>query len=223
MELLDGNDEHVRGLADSWFEHLRDGQRPRAVSMCCSDSRVSQELMWSVDEPGWLFTPSTIGNQVWDRVDGRLVVDGSVLYPMEYAETEVVVVVGHTGCAALTAAFEAVENETEHPVGVSKWVELLVPVVEDALDAGVVEGSEEDVVHRLVEHNVDRQVEFLLESDDVSDDVSVYGFVYDLHLAYGDVDGRAYLVNADGERDVDVLRDLVPDEQVCSVVRLNVV
>jgi len=40
----------------------------------------------------------------------------------------------------------------------------------------------------------------------------VYGFVYDFHGAYGGPDGAAYLVNVDGERDLDALRDRVGSE-----------
>ena len=63
-ELLARNARHVESLPPDYFDGVRDGQTPAAVSVCCSDSRVPQERMWDVTEPGWLFTPSTIGNQV---------------------------------------------------------------------------------------------------------------------------------------------------------------
>nr|WP_276303405.1 carbonic anhydrase [Halomarina sp. PSR21] len=221
--LLDGNDRHVETLPDGYFDDVLDGQRPAVVSVCCSDSRVSQEGMWDVAEPGWLFTPSTIGNQAWDEYRGERVVDGSVLYPIAYAGTETVAVVGHTGCGAVTAAYEAVTGgaTVEHP-GVEKWVESLVPVVEDALSSGRVDAdaSDREVVNRLVEYNVDRQVEFLRDASAVPPEVRVYGFVYDFQRIYGDVPGRAYLVNADGETDPNALADRLPDRHRDSVRRL---
>ncbi|WP_114575986.1 carbonic anhydrase [Saliphagus sp. LR7] len=213
-ELLERNAAHVESVSDDYFAAVQDGQEPAAVSICCSDSRVSQEGMWSVEEPGWLFTPSTIGNQVWDRHDGQRVVDGSVLYPIAYTDTGVTTVVGHTGCGAVTAALEAVRaDEIDAPAGVEKWIRELVPVVEAGLaDDRVGPDREPSLVDQLVEYNVDRQVEFLRESSDVPDAEAIYGFVYDFQGVYGDVRGRTYLVNADGETDTDALADLVPEE-----------
>lgn len=222
-ELLERNDRHTRSLADDYFSAVTDGQEPAAVSICCSDSRVSQEAMWDIDEPGWLFTPSTIGNQVWDSHEGERVVDGSVLYPIAYTGTEVAVVVGHTGCGAVTAALEAVQDETgdSSPPGVVKWLDLLVPVVEAGLADGRIDPSREaSLVDQLVEYNVDRQVEFLRESDRVPDGTEVYGFVYDFQEVYGDSPGRAYLVNLNGETDTEILRERVPDEFASHVDRL---
>ena len=211
--LLERNARHVESLPDGYFEDVEDGQEPAAVSICCSDSRVPQSGMWDVTEPGWLFTPSTIGNQVWDRRGSELVVDGSVLYPMVNTETDVTVVVGHTSCGAVTAALEAARTGTlEAPPGIEKWVELLVPVVEDGLaDDRVDPDRDVSLVDQLVEYNVDRQVEFLLERPEVPDDEAVFGFVYDFQGVYGGDQGRAYLVNHGGVTDVATLREAVPD------------
>ncbi|MFT4921068.1 MAG: carbonic anhydrase [Haloarculaceae archaeon] len=220
--LLERNASHVDSLPEGYFSSVEESQQPAAVSVCCSDSRVSQEGMWDVEEPGWLFTPSTIGNQVWDRNEGQRVVDGSVLYPMAFTDTSVTAVVGHTGCGAVTAALEAVQNDgVDAPAGVEKWVDLLVPVVEDGLADDRIDSQRAvSLVDQLVEYNVDRQVQFLLDSDDVPADESVYGFVYDFQGVYGDARGRAYLVNADGETDTDTLEELVPESFTDHVHRL---
>ena len=218
--LLEGNRDHVESRPAGFFDDVQDGQHPAVVSICCADSRVSQEGMFDVDEPGWLFTPSTIGNQVWDRHDGELVLDGSTCYPLAFTDTEVAIVVGHTGCGAVTAALESVQDDQAGnddddgamPAGVAKWVDLLAPVVEDGLaDDRVDPGADVGLVDQLVEYNVDQQVAFLRESEDVPDAVDVYGFVYDFQRVYGDVPGRAYLVNADGETDPAALESLLDD------------
>jgi carbonic anhydrase len=212
--LLDRNRTHAESLPEGYFEDVRAGQRPAVVSICCSDSRVSQEGMWSVEEPGWLFTPSNIGNQVWERHEGDLVVDGSVLYPIRHTETGTTAVVGHTGCGAVTAAYHAARSGPgDEPAGIRTRIELLVPVVEEAFDRGVVDSDtpETEVVNRLVEYNVRRQVEFLESADDVPEDERIYGFVYDFQGVYGSTPGRAYLVSAGGETDPERLRELVPD------------
>jgi carbonic anhydrase len=179
--------------------------------------------MWAVEEPGWLFTPSNIGNQAWDEDDGELVVNGNLLYPVAHTGTKTIAVVGHTGCGAVTATYQAVTGEaSDEPAGIAKWVRLLTPVVEDGLDSGAVDADADDetVVNQLVEYNVDAQVEFLRESDEVPDDANVYGFVYDFQGVYSDVHGRTYLTNLDGETDADAIADALPDEYQRFVKRL---
>ena len=237
-ELLERNADHVASLDADTFESRRDGQRPPVVSVCCSDSRVSQEGMWAVDRPGFLFTAGNIGNRVSDSVDGEPVLDGSVAYPLVYTETDVLAVVGHTGCGAVGAALNAVKTgELPTDPGVEADVSTLVPIVEAGLDA--LDGTDADgargaagrtgesdteatvasVRNRLVEYNVHEQVAIARETDAAAD-ASVYGFVYDFHGAYGGPDGAVYLVNADGEREIDALRDRVGPEHAARVATL---
>lgn len=215
-ELLDRNATHVADGSDRRLAGAADPHAPEVVSVCCSDARVSQEGMFAVDRPGWLFTPSTIGNQVWDVVDGERVVDGSVLYPLLHTGTRTAVVVGHTGCGAVTAAVRAHRGDpAEHPAGIAKRVDLLVPVVADLLDRGGLDPDEDEatMVDAVVEANVRVQAAFLADAPEVPAEVDVYGFVYDLTGAYGGPRGRAYLVWANGVTDPDRLTELVGEER----------
>lgn len=220
-ELLDRNDEHVSSLSPDTFAEYREAQRPPVVSVCCSDSRVSQEGMWASDRPGFLFTAGNIGNRVSDVVDGERVLAGSVAYPLGHTDTSVLAVVGHTGCGAVGAALSAVRTgELPNEPGVKADIEELVPIVERGLDDPAVAADAVDdatdpevsVRNRLVEHNVHEQVETARETDE-GDDADIYGFVYDFQGVYGDRDGVAYLVNANGERDPVTLRELVGEER----------
>ena len=220
--LLDGNRDHVENRPADYFDEVQEGQHPAVVSMCCSDSRVSQEGMFGVDEAGWLFTPSNIGNQTWDVTNDGRVVNGNLLYPVEYTGTETVAVVGHTGCGAVTAAYQAVTGDGEsHPDGIQTRIDTLCPVVETGLEVIETGDDESATVDRLVEYNVDRQVEHLRESDEVPDEVSVYGFVYDLHGTYGGSRGKTYLVNDDGETDPDVIREGIDETHADYAARLT--
>ncbi len=213
-ELLERNNRHVESLSEEYFDAVQSTQDPAVVSVCCSDSRVSQEGMWAIDEPGWLFTAGNIGNQVWEIHDGERVLAGDVLYPIEYTDTDVACVVGHTGCGAVTAALEAVradDPETLAP-GIEARIESLRPVIESGLaDDRVSEDRDVSLVNQLVEYNVDRQVEFLRSDESVPDTETVLGFVYDFQSVYGDDRGRCYLVNHDGETATDRLNEAVPE------------
>ncbi len=211
--LLAGNRRHVESLPEGYFDDVQTGQHPDVVAVSCSDSRVPQEHMWGFDHPGAVFTPSNIGNQVWDEDGDERIVDGGLLYPIHHADTTVAVVAGHTGCGAITAAYHvATGEEFPGPRGVDTWVDMLVPVVEEALESDLIDADAEvGIVNQLVEYNVDYQTQFLCESDEIPEDVDVYGFVYDFQGIYGNEHGRAYLVNINGETDPDVLADIVPD------------
>ncbi|SFS39879.1 carbonic anhydrase [Halostagnicola kamekurae] len=213
-ELLAGNRRHVESLPDGYFADVQTGQHPTVVAVCCSDSRVSHEGMWGIDRPGAVFTPSNIGNQVWDEDDGTRIIDGGVLYPIHHTGTDAVAVVGHTGCGAITAAYHvATGAEPPGPRGVDKWVDMLVPVVEEALESDRIDRDAvtNTVINQLVEYNVSYQARSLCAAADVPDRVTVYGFVYDFQGVYGDRPGRTYLVTVDGETEREALVDLVPD------------
>ena len=66
VDLLAGNADHAAAF-EGRFDDLQGGQRPDAVTVCCSDSRVLQDRMWDNDSPGRLFTCGNIGNRVVQR------------------------------------------------------------------------------------------------------------------------------------------------------------
>ncbi|GAA0552121.1 carbonic anhydrase [Halorubrum ejinorense] len=145
VDLLGRNDVHVAALRPDAFDRHQEGQRPGVVSVCCSDSRVSQEGMFAVEEPGFLFTSGAIGNSVSTVVDGERVLDGSVAYPLRHTQTEVLAVVGHTGCGAIGAALTAARTGEFPPEpGVRADVETLLPIVEAGLTDPSVVGAAAD-------------------------------------------------------------------------------
>jgi carbonic anhydrase len=210
VELLEANAEHA-AASQSRFDDVQDAQYPDAVTVCCSDSRVLQDHMWGNDRPGELFTCSNIGNRVVQRTDAGPAVSGDVLYPIAHTGTEIAVVVGHTGCGAVTATYDALTVGLDEPAGIDHCIDLLKPHLEAGVDALPDDVDRPGAVNRLVEYNVDRQVEFLHESDDVPDAVDVIGVVYDFQDVYGGRRGEVHVVNVDGETDVGRLREAHPE------------
>ena len=76
-----------------------EGQHPCAIVVCCSDSRVIPECIFSAGI-GELFVIRVAGN-VLDR--HRL---GSIEYAAAHLHCRLVLVLGHTGCGAVAAALE---------------------------------------------------------------------------------------------------------------------
>jgi carbonic anhydrase len=210
VALLEGNADHAAAYS-ARFDHLQDSQRPDAVSVCCSDSRVLQDHMWGNDEPGQVFTVGNIGNRVVQRTESGLAVSGDVLYPLVHTGTDLAVVVGHTGCGAVTATYDTLTGEVEEPAGIEHCIDLLGPHLRPGLEELPDEFGRAAAINRLVEYNVDRQVAFLLDSEDVPDRVDVVGAVYDFQDVYSGSRGEVHVINVDGERDVDRLRDAHPE------------
>ncbi|WP_256301155.1 carbonic anhydrase [Haloarchaeobius salinus] len=210
VDLLAGNAEHAGAFGDR-FDDVQDAQHPDAVTVCCSDSRVLQDHVWCNDQPGRLFTCGNIGNRVVQEGDAGPVVSGDVLYPLVHTGTEVAVVVGHTGCGAVTATYDALTEGIDEPSGIEACVSLLAAELESGVESLPDDLGRVDAVNHLVEYNVDRQVEFLLGSEDVPDDVTAVGVVYDFQDVYTDRRGEVHVVNVDGERDVAALRAAHPE------------
>ncbi|PSQ33492.1 IcfA [Halobacteriales archaeon SW_12_69_24] len=209
-DLLEGNADHASRFDDR-FDDVQDGQWPDAVTVCCSDSRVLGDHMWDNAAPGRLFSCDNIGNRVLQRTDAGRVVSGDVLYPLVHAGTETAVVVGHTGCGAVTAIYDALTDGVAEPPGIRHCIDLLAPQLEPGVEALPDDLDRSAAINRLVEYNVDRQVEFLVESGDVPDPVDVVGAVYDFQDVYGDRRGEVHVINVDGDRDVGQLRAAHPE------------
>ena len=73
------------------------GQHPYAIVICCSDSRVIPEKIFSA-ELGDLFVVRVAGNVL----DNHQM--GSIEYAAAHLDCKHIVVMGHTGCGAVAAA-----------------------------------------------------------------------------------------------------------------------
>ena len=211
-ELLRSNLEHSKTFQNK-FDEVQNSQEPDFVTLCCSDSRVLQDHMWGNDHPGKVFTVANIGNRTYQEKDDDRIVSGDMLYPVKHTDTGNVVVVGHTGCGAVTATYNDIEEELDEPEGIEYCIDLLEPNIREGKEK-LPEGIEGDeAVNYLVEYNVDKQVEFLKDSDYISEDTDVYGVVYDFQDVYSGSRGELHVVNVNGEKAVSELKDQNPEIQ----------
>ncbi|KRD12631.1 hypothetical protein ASE21_01625 [Flavobacterium sp. Root901] len=74
----------------------QDGQKPFAVIVTCSDSRVSPEIVFD-QGLGDLFVIRNAGNLISD-IDM-----GSIEYAIEHLDAKLIVILGHTECGAIKA------------------------------------------------------------------------------------------------------------------------
>ena len=89
-------------------EFAEKGQVPKAVVLCCSDSRAPVEMIFDQD----------IGDLFVIRVAGNIVAPslvGSVEYAVSAFNTKLVLVMGHTECGAVSATLNHIEHSGSIP------------------------------------------------------------------------------------------------------------
>lgn len=127
-ELKDGNTRFANGQtihsAESSLNKLKDfsktGQFPKAIVLCCSDSRAPVELIFDQD----------IGDLFVIRVAGNIVAPslvGSVEYAASMFGTNLVLVMGHTQCGAVRATLNFIEKTTTLSDNINDIVKRIKP------------------------------------------------------------------------------------------------
>lgn len=147
---------------------------PVAAILGCGDARVAAELIFSCG-PGDLFMVRLAGNFLSDY--GL----ASMEYCVEFLGTPLLMVLGHTGCGAVTSAIKVVTEGVDLPGRLF--------VLMDALEPSVLRAQAthpDDVLNAAIEENVRRQVRRLRTISPVitaalaENRVMVVGAIYDM-------------------------------------------
>lgn len=148
-------------------------QYPIAAILSCSDSRVAPELVFD-QAPGDLFVVRVAGNFVND--DGL----ASLEYAVKYLGVPLVMVMGHSGCGAVSAAIQVVNEAATLPGHLNDMIREIKPAVEAA------RGAAGDVLEATIAANVRRAVHRLETAEPIlsarvgSGTVTVVGTSYDI-------------------------------------------
>ncbi len=113
-ELMRGNKKYnsfLNFLARANRKSVATAQRPFAIVLSCSDSRVPTEIIFNQLGLGNLFIIRNAGNVV----DG--VVLGSIEYGVDQLGALLIIVLGHERCGAVTATIEAILDNRPEPSG----------------------------------------------------------------------------------------------------------
>ena len=183
--LLDGH-----GLFQRRYFHEREylrqlalaDQRPSALFIGCSDSRVVPEYLTSAGF-GELFVLRNIANFVptLDHADAS--VGAAVDYALGSLEVPDIIVCGHYGCGGVKAALADLEPLRENHPSLHEWLGGVAPAVRRALP----HGPDADAVWRRgVEENVIQALENLISYDVVRNrleagEVHLHAWIYDLY------------------------------------------
>jgi carbonic anhydrase len=173
LRFVEGKTRHAHQSAN-WRAILRGGQNPFATILGCADSRVPVELVFDQGF-GDLFVIRVAGNVISPGVVG------SMEYAVAHLRTELLVVLGHERCGAVTAALEAAEQRLKEPPGVQGLLKLIEP----GLPKAPPKATAEERLRLAVEANVRwsvKQVAAVPEARKALDDkkVLLVGAVYEL-------------------------------------------
>jgi len=127
------------------------GQRPSALYVGCSDSRVIPELLTS-SAPGELFVVRNIANVVPVLAHADASVGAAIDYAVEVLKVPHIIVCGHDGCGGVMAVLDGIEK-VAHMTSLHEWLEGVVPAATTA--RRLVPSSEQTELLRVaVEENV---------------------------------------------------------------------
>jgi carbonic anhydrase len=180
QRLIDGNAKFLRGelhfpsVPQEVLAELAREQRPYAMILGCSDSRVPPELLFGAGF-GELFVVRVAGNSLSAEVAG------SLQYAGVHLHTPLLVVLGHEGCGAVKAALETKFRGAQQHSRIQILVDGLLPAL-----AGV--DPQQDPAAQLaqgVEANVRWTIKQILESPEgqartTEGRMRVVGAIYEL-------------------------------------------
>jgi carbonic anhydrase len=136
-------------------EKLVSGQKPFAVIVACSDSRVPPEFIFN-QGLGDLFVVRVAGNVI-DKIEL-----GSVEYAVKHLKTSLIVVMGHEHCGAVEAAVEA-NGEKQHG-NIGAIIDKIEPSVEKVKSKDL---QGEKLVEEVTNENINNSSREIKESSKV--------------------------------------------------------
>src|SRR3954447_22429002 len=147
-------------LSHSQRAALAAGQRPFAIILGCSDSRVPAEIVFD----------QGLGDLFVIRVAGNIVAPsqvGSVEFAAARYETRLVVVLGHSQCGAILATLEELQQPTENQSrNLRAIVDRVRPSVETLL-ATSLKHDREVLIQQAVRANIRASVNHLRHGSEV--------------------------------------------------------
>ncbi len=143
QRLQEGNNRFVAGNQGNKKAHVKnipenkDSQNPFAIILGCSDSRVPAEIVFD-QGMGDLFVIRVAGNIV---APSQL---GSIEFAVENFGTQLVVVLGHSSCGAVSATLDDIQHPgSQAHSNVFSIVDRIRPAVEPLLSTKLINDDEE--------------------------------------------------------------------------------
>ena len=179
-EIAHDNKAFVEKHRPDYFKGMSEKQHPIATMLLCSDSRVQDDAFDgnAIDN---LFVVRNIGNQLETAL-------GSVDYGVTVLKTPILIIVGHSGCGAISAAMHPHQHQ-DLSLAIQKEVQGIQIHPQHDLKDSVI-----DNVHRQVEKACNRYAQYIKDGN-----LMILGAIYDFKNDYDRGYGKFFVVNMNGQ------------------------
>jgi carbonic anhydrase len=177
--LKEGNEKFIKGHAIhpdeslNRIKELKEGQKPFAVVISCSDSRLPPELIFD-QGLGDIFSIRTAGNVIGDFELG------SIEYAVEHLHCKLIVVLGHENCGAIQA-YATSKNE-RHENHIQNLIDYIAAEEEEKSIPDSLKSDTDVLVNANIQHGVNllnSSTPVLKELVD-GNELTIIGAYYDL-------------------------------------------
>lgn len=169
QELKDGNERFLnnkRIYPNQSLEHIKklaiDGQKPFAVIVCCSDSRLNPIIFFDRGL-GDFFIVRSAGNVL----DNHAI--DSIKYAVDSLGVPMIFVIGHTKCGAVISALDNY-NEMKENCSVTETIKQAVEQASDQSGCAI---------ENITRNNTENMVQLLKDTKFIND-VDVIGGLYNI-------------------------------------------
>jgi len=162
----------------------KEGQRPKALYIGCSDSRVIPDLMMQ-SKPGDLFVIRNVGNFVapYSPDEDYHSTASAIEYAVSVLKVEEIIICGHTHCGACQALYETIDDP--EMIHTKHWLKLGESAKEMAVNALGSDADQERLLRLTEQFSIIKQLEHLLTYPSVqrrviSGVIKIHGWYYDI-------------------------------------------
>ncbi len=169
---------------------VKEGQKPKALFIGCSDSRVIPDLMLQT-KPGDLFVLRNVGNFVppYSPDDDYHATASGIEYAVSVLKVKEIIICGHSYCGACAALYEELDDTTL--VHTKKWLSLGESAKKSALLSLGNNAAKEELLRLTERLSIVHQIENLLTYPSVKkrfemNDLYIHGWYY--HIENGTIE-----------------------------------
>lgn len=163
-------------------------QKPFAIILSCSDSRVPTEIIFNQLNVGSLFIVRNAGHVL----DGAVL--GSIEYGVDQLKALLIIVLGHERCGAVTATVDSILSCSPEQLGHIKTViNAISPAAHIILNKHAIkkpitdETIKTDIVNQVVKENINIIINSMYKKSEIiasaaqSEQINIVGAYYDLN------------------------------------------
>ncbi len=161
------------------------GQYPFATILSCIDSRVSAELVFD-QGVGDIFSARVAGNIVNEDILG------SIEFACKLAGTNIIVVLGHSGCGAVKGACD--DAKMGNLTTLLSKIKPAVEAITEPEDAGLRNSKNADFVNAVAEKNVYLTIDNLRQNSPVLGEMEENGEIMVVGAMYDIADGKVHFL-----------------------------